>query len=231
MKYLVALVVGLAFGTFLLFAGLYVNPFASKAALSPLAVSDDEMIVLDYSLVPSESVLFTNDGESTRTPYPAKVQQLWEPAIRQSWISVVGLASARGESIGLGIKFSSLSEASRPLNAQALVDSAWHVYLPGRGTLFVEQSENYWRFLREIVIPARWSSSDSWRGSWHGNVTAGPGALQTARVVGQTGEFAGVTAEAVESVHVAAYSSADGPVAMSGTLQIAVPKRARAAAK
>ncbi|MDH4047468.1 MAG: hypothetical protein OEW68_01215 [Gammaproteobacteria bacterium] len=224
MKYLVSLVFGLVFGAALLFAGLYLNPFASKASVSPLAVSDDELVVLDFSMVPSESILFTNNGDSVRSPNPLKVQQLWEPAIEQTWVSVVELSSARGEPIGVGVKFSSTSEATRPLNAEALVDSIWHVYLPGRGTLFVEESENYWHFLRDIVIPARWSSSDSWRASWHGITTAGPGALRTARVVGQTGEFAGVRAEAVESISASAYSANEGPVAMSGSLLIAVPK-------
>lgn len=223
MKYLISLIVGLVFGAVLLLAGLYLNPFAARPSLSPLAVSDDALIALNFSAVPSEALLFTNNGESLRKPYPLKVQQLWEPAVEKTWVWVVELSNTRGETHGIGIKFSSESEATRPLNAEALVDSAWHLYLSGRGTLFVQESENYWAFLRDIAIPARWSSSDSWRGTWHGDITAGPGALKTARVVGQTGEFAGLTADAVESLDAEAYSALDGPVAMRGSLLIAVP--------
>jgi hypothetical protein len=224
MKYLISLVIGLMLGAALLLAGLYLNPFAARRALSPLAVSDDELISLNYSLVPAESLLFTNDGESQRKPHPLKVQQLWEPAIQKSWVSVVELTNGLGEPIGVGIKFSSESEATRPLNAKALVDSAWQIYLPGRGTFFVQQSENYWSLLREIVVPARWNSSDSWRGNWRGDTTAGPGALGTAIVTGQTGEFAGISAEAVESVSATAYSAVEGPVAMIGSLLVAIPR-------
>lgn len=223
MKYLVSLLFGLAFGAALLVAGMYLNPFAGRQALSPLAVSDNVLVVLNYSLVPAESLVFTNDGESVRKSYPLKVQQLWEPAVRKTWVVVTELTNARGEPVGMGVKFSSDSEKSRPLRGEALVDSVWHIYLPGRGTLLVEQVENYWTLLREIVIPARWSSSDSWRGSWHGSITIGPGALGTAKVTGQSGEFAGMTAEGTESVNATVYSSLDGPVAMQGSLTIGAP--------
>jgi hypothetical protein len=222
MKYLISLIIGMVFGAALLLVSLYLNPFGSANTLSPLDVTDEALLALNFTVVPAESLLFTNDGESLRKPNPVKVQELWEPAIQKTWVSVVELASVRGESNGIGIKFSSDSEATRPLKSEALVDSAWHIYLPGRGTLFIQQTENYWPLLREIVVPASWSSSDSWRGNWHGNTTVGPGALGTGRVFGQTGEFAGVRSEAVESIDANAYSAADGPVAMRGGLLIAI---------
>ncbi len=223
MKYLVSLLIGLAIGAALLVAGMYLNPFAGRQSLSPLAISDNVLVVLNYSMVPAESLVFTNDGESVRKPYPLKVQQLWEPAVQKTSVTVTELTNARGEPVGIGVKFSSDSEKSRPLRGEALVDSVWHIYLPGRGTLLAEQVENYWTLLREIVIPARWSSSDSWRGSWHGSITFGPGALGTAKVTGQSGEFAGMTAEGTESVNATVYSSLDGPVAMQASLTIGVP--------
>lgn len=221
MKYLVSLVLGTVCGAVLLLAGLYFNPFIARQALSPLAVSDNVLVVLNYSLVPADSLLFTNDGESVRKPFPIKVQELWEPAVQKTWVTVAELTNIRGELVGVGIKFSSDSEKSRPLRGEALVDSVWHIYLPGRGSLLVHQVENYWPLLRDIVIPARWSSSDSWRGNWHDNITAGPGALGTGKVLGQTGEFAGLSAEAMESVDATVYSALDGPVAMRGSLTIA----------
>lgn len=221
MKYLVSLVLGMVCGAALLLAGLYFNPFIARQALSPLAVSDNVLVVLNYSLVPADSLLFTNDGESVRKPFPLKVQELWEPAVQKTWVNVAELTNFRGELIGVGIKFSSGSEKSRPLKGEALADSVWHIYLAGRGTLLVQQVENYWPLLRDIVVPARWSSSDSWRGNWHNSITAGPGALGTGKVTGQTGEFAGLSAEAMESVDVTVYSALEGPVAMRGSLTIA----------
>ena len=91
-----------------------------------------------------------------------------------------------------------------------------------RGSLFVEQTENYWNFLRKIVLPAYWSSANHCKGVWNGNMTVGPGALGTAAVTGGTGEFAGLVSEAVEAINASAYSVAQGPVAMEGRLIIDV---------
>ena len=103
------------------------------------------------------------------------------------------------------------------------MDSVWHIYLPARGSLFMEQSENYWGYIRDIVVPARWSSGDNWRGSWLGNITAGPGALGTSAVAGGSGQFQYMIAEGVESFSAKAYSVEHGPVAMTGELAIELP--------
>jgi hypothetical protein len=89
--------------------------------------------------------------------------------------------------------------------------------------MFVDQIENFWSYLREIVVPARWSSGDSWRGTFFRIMTQGPGALGTARVTGGSGKFDGMSSEAVESLTARAYSALDGPVSMSGSLTMTVP--------
>lgn len=222
MKYVISLVVGLIFGAAFFAAGFYYNPFVGQAKLSPLAVSDAKMTVLSYSAVGTDSILFTNDGESMSRPYPNKVSVLWEPAIKDSQVLVTSLTDARGQPAGIGIKMSSPSEKSRLYKSEFLVNSVWHLYMPGRGTLAIDQTESYWAYLRDIVIPAWWSSSDAWRGSWSRNMSVGPGALGTARVTGLGGEFDGLQSEAVESLNARAYSTLQGPVSMSGMLSIAI---------
>ena len=140
-------------------------------------------------------------------------------------ILVAELAGSRGEPAGIGIKFSTNSEDTRLLNSEALVDSAWHIYLPGRGSLFIDQRENYWSFLRDIVASARMNSANNWRGSWSNVMTRGPNAIGTARVVGGAGEFDGMQSEAVETLNATAYSSETGPVALEGNLTITLPDR------
>jgi hypothetical protein len=89
--------------------------------------------------------------------------------------------------------------------------------------MLIDQVENYWSYLREIVVPARWSSGDNWMGSYFRIVTQGPGALGTGRVTGGNGKFAGMSSEAVESLTARAYSAIEGPVSMSGSLTITIP--------
>ncbi len=223
MKYLIALIIGILTGAALLGVGLAYNPFISKHGLSPLAVTDLPTVTLTYSGVASDGIVFTNDGESRIKPYPEKVLQLWEAPIRQTSASVKVLRDGRNQVAGLGIKVSSLSEATRLFAGRALIDSVWYVYLPGRGSMFIEQTENYWDYLRDIVIPGYRSSANTWTGTWLGNVTAGPGALDTAKVTGGSGEFAGMDMLGVESLSVRAWRVDGGPLAAEGQLLIELP--------
>ena len=223
MKYLVSLIVGLAVGVVLFATAIYHNPFAANQSVSPLAVGGQQLVNLSYNAVPSEGVLFTNDGESTVAPFPEDVAELWEDTVRNSNVRIVQLRNGRGEVVGLGYKFASASEDTRVLNSEALVDSAWHILIPGRGTLFVGQRENYWSYARDVVAQARWSSADNWRGAWSRVMTVGPNSLGTAVVVGGSGELVDAETEAVESMRATAYSTERGPLAMEGTLAIALP--------
>ena len=222
MKYIISLIVGLLCGVAAFATAFYLNPFVGQAKLSPLAVSDTQKSSLSYSAVIGDSILFTNDGESIGRPHPNKVAELWEPTINDTQLRVVSLLDSRGVPAGVGIKMSSPSERTSLYKGEILVNSIWHLYMPGRGTLAIDQTESFWSYLRDIVVPAWTSSSDAWRGSWSRNTTAGPGALGTARVTGLGGEFDGLQSEAVESINARSYSVLQGPVSMAGMLDIAI---------
>ena len=223
MKHVIALILGVAAGAAAAIAFLYHNPFTSHAGLSPLLVSDRPQLVLNYSAIGADSILYTNDGESIVQPHPEKVLQLWEPPIRLTETMVTMLRDGRDTPAGIGIKFSSRSERTRILNGEVLVDSAWYVYLPQRGSLLIAQHENHWNYLREVVARAHLSSGDNWKGSWHGRITNGPGALGTAHVYGGSGTYRDLELEAIETLSAQAYSTVLGPVALDGQLTIELP--------
>jgi hypothetical protein len=223
-KYLIALLLGLAVGTAAFLALLYLNPLTAQNRLSPITVTDNDVLHLNYPAVASNMLIYTNDGESQVAPHPTKVLQLWEPPIRKTDAIATVLTNSRSQVLGVGLKFSSDSEATDILNGHLLVDSVWHIYLPGKGSLFIEQQENYWSYVRDIVIPARWNSGDNWRGNWRGNISVGPGALGTARVVGGSGIFSGLESEGLETLSSKAYSVAQGLVAADGELAIEIPR-------
>lgn len=224
MKYFISLMIGVVVGAGLLILGLYYNPFSAQTALSPLSVTDEQVIDLAFSAVPQEGILYTDHGESIVDPYPARVAELWEPAVVNTRVWVTEFADGLGKFTGIGVKFSSESEQTRLINGKALANSVWHVYLPGKGTFLIDQTENYWSYIREVVVPARMSSGDNWRGAFHGVMTSGPGALGTARVTGGSGLYRNLESEAVESLTARGYSAVQGPVAMTGSLTIALPK-------
>ena len=223
-RYLLPLLAGILMGFVLMFGYLYYNPMSAANNLSPLSVTENEVVRLNYSAVAQDALIYTNNGESQIAPHPAKVQQLWEAPINLTTAMVTVLSDSRGQIAGIGVKFSSRSENTRILTGEVLMDSVWHVYLPARGSVFMEQSENYWNYIRDIVVPARWSSGDNWRGSWLGSITAGPGALGTSAVTGGSGQFEFMITEGVELFSAKAYSVEHGPVAMSGELAIEIPR-------
>jgi len=226
MKYVISLLTGVLLGALLFSVALYYNPFAGQVTISPLSVTQDRVINLSYSAVASEGILYTDAGDSIIATHPDRVADLWELAIIDTRIFVTTLHNTRGDVAGIGFKFTSDSERTSLLNANAEVNSVWHVYLPGQGTFLIDQSENYWRYIHDIVIPARWSSGDNWIGAFHGIMTSGPGALGIARVTGGSGDFAGQRTEAVESLTARAYSALTGPVSMNGNLAIIAPAAA-----
>jgi hypothetical protein len=223
MKYIISLIIGLLSGATLFCLLLYFNPFASPASISPLAMSRGQLLNFSFPVVSGETLAFTNDGESVPLPHPEKVLQLWERAVKDASATVVVLSDSRGEPVGIGVKLQSDSEDTHILNARLLANSVWHINIPGRGTMLVDQSENYWSYVRDIVIQAHKSSGDNWRGVWNGVMTVGPNAIGTGRVTGGNGQFAGMEQEAVESLTARAYSVAAGPVAMIGNLTITLP--------
>lgn len=220
MKYLIMVIIGFIIGAIATVALLFFNPFVVANPLSPLSVSDYELISLNYSAVARDAIVFTNNGESRVRPKPPKVLQLWEAPIRHTDALVTVLTDSRNAAAGLGVKITSDSENTRLISGEMLVDSLWHIYLPGRGSLFIAQNENYWSYARDIVVPAYWSSADNWKGVWNGNMTAGPGALGTARAIGGSGEFSNLEMEAVESLSARVYTVESGPVVMNGHLTI-----------
>ena len=223
MKYIISLLLGLVVGAALFVLGLLYNPFADSQELSPLSVTDSRILSFGYSAASGNNLLRTNDGLSRRAPYPEDVLQLWERPIRDTELLVAALRDARNQVAGLGIKVSSLSESTDLLRSEALVDSVWYIYLPGRGSLFVEQTENYWDYVRDIVVPAYRTNARNWRGTWLGNMTAGPGALHTSKVTGGSGAFAGTETIGVETLSIKAWTAADGPVSGDGRLLIELP--------
>ena len=224
MKYVVALVLGLITGAAVFAVGVVYNPFTGDRVLSPLSVTDAQVIVLQFSPVPAESIVYTNNGESVPSPYPEKVSQLWEAPIRKTNAMATIMRDARNQPAGIGLKIFSLSESTDLLRGKAIIDSIWYIYTPQHGSMFIQQTENYLPFVQEVAFPAWRSSANSWRGTWIGNTTSGPGALGTAAVSGGSGRVKGLDLDGVETLNVRAFSADTGFVAAEGQLLIELPE-------
>lgn len=218
MRILRALILGFLTGVLLFLAGFYFNPFSIESQLSPLSVSKSRLADYSYSRNPKESLALTNNGNNRTPTHPERVQELWEPAVEDTEAFVAILHDTAGKPAGIGIKLSSWSADSDLLGARLLKNSDWHLYVPQHGTAFVEQTENLWPYLRNVVIPGL--ATGEWNGSWYGGVTIGPNALRTARVRGGSGHMQDLESEAVEFFQVESYSADAGPVRSVGRLTL-----------
>lgn len=218
MRFLRALIPGFVVGVLLFLAGFYFNPFSSESLLSPLSVSQSRLVEYSYSRNPKDMLVLTNDGDSLVAPSPAKVQELWEPAVEDTEALVAILHDTTGKPAGIGIRISSWSDDTDLLDARLSKNSDWHIFVPEHGTAFVEQTEDLWPYLRNVVIPGQ--VKREWQGMWYGSVTGGPNALRTARVNGGSGQMQDLRSEAVEFFQVEHYSAEAGPIKSVGRLTL-----------
>ena len=72
-KRVALLAAGMFFGLFAVALWTVYNPFVSEHGLSPLSVTENEVVHLSYSVAAQDSIIHTNDGESRISPYPPKV--------------------------------------------------------------------------------------------------------------------------------------------------------------
>lgn len=223
MKYLFALLTGVVAGAALFAVLLYLNPLARPVAVSPLAVSPTSMLELNFSAAPADTIATVYSSDIRAHSYPARVQQLWDPALSHTKVAVTALRNSRGQPRAIGVKFSSLAKQAGLLKANVPANSNWHLWMLQEGGLFVNQTENLWFQLHDVVVPAYLSSGKAWRGTWFGIMTSGPGALGTARVTGGIGKYSGMTGEAVESAMVKAYQADAGPLSTDVNLAISLP--------
>ena len=121
MRFAISLVTGIIVGVALLLMALYLNPMTSRNTLSPLSVSDNEVMTFRYSAVASDALVYTNDGESQVAPNPPKVLQLWEPTVRSTSAMATVLRDGRNIPAAIAIKFSSDSE-----NTSIVVETRWN---------------------------------------------------------------------------------------------------------
>lgn len=223
MKYLITLLAGLATGVGLVAGAIYMNPVAKQNPLVRLDADLDNRLELVRD-APARAALALVGGERRIGPrFPDGIAELWEPVLADTEVELAVLADELGEPRALGLRLSSLSEATRPLGGELLVHSAWHVYLPGRGSVFLGALENHWPLAREVVLGAWRDERNLWSGRFVGDVTVGPGATGEGLVVGGHGEFSGRVGQWRELVDISRYSLDNGPLEMRSSLTLGLP--------
>lgn len=112
-----------------------------------------------------------------------------DPGIRYARAEIVALAGESGAPPGLAVRLSAIARQNSLLQARLGTVTAWNIVWPGRGSVLLAGSENFWAPLRDGL----WSALRG-RGFQPGQarypLPPVPG-LGSPTLVGGTGEFAG----------------------------------------
>ena len=96
-------------------------------------------------------------------------------------------------------------------------DTGWALAIAGRGMIFLEQIERSGGLGPRVIQPARASGKD-WVGDWYITTTVGPLPSGRGRIIGGTGEFAGISGSFVELDRLTRFS-------VDGNMEVALELR------
>lgn len=220
MRVVLVFLAGMLLGLALVVAALWFNPLDRGAIDVPIDPSE-RSLVLAYDSPISGSLYYANSGVEGVPGNPAIVDPLDYPAQRGAHVAVQPFMNQRGDVVGIGIKHFALAESSQLAPPRVTIASAWQVLIPGAGSFFVAQEENYWPFLQEVLIPAALGDG-SWRGRYAGDTTIGPKGTLEGLMFGASGLFQGRTGVAKETLQLDRFSllASGGPATAYATMLV-----------
>jgi hypothetical protein len=217
MRYLFVAIIGLLLGVAAAGTVLYYNPLAAGSAPMPGATAR----VLHYSL--PDHVLEFAVGEDARLfGQDAGDDGLWEETIDRAAVLGLVLNGGSNRPAALASRLLSTSPDTDLLLNGVLVSDDWLVTIPGEGTLYVHAESNAWPFLKKTLVPI-WYLDRPWSGPAEYWPTVGPGADDSAEVVGLTGAFRGSEGSAVERYEITALDPARNVALANGELYLNLP--------
>ena len=198
MRYLFVAILGLVLGVAGAGAALYYNPLAERSA--PMPGSTDRK--LHYSL-PDQVLEFAIGEDARLFGQETGDDSLWEETIDRAGVLGLVLNDGSNQPAALASRLLSTSPDTDLLLNGVLVSDDWLVTVPGEGSFYVHADSNAWPFLKEQLVPV-WYLDQPWTGPVEYWPTVGPGADDSAEVVGLTGSFRGSEGSAVEHYEITA---------------------------
>ncbi|HZF30450.1 MAG TPA: hypothetical protein VE907_15140 [Gammaproteobacteria bacterium] len=214
MKYLFAMIVGLLLGAAAAGGVLYYNPLTESSGPEPAAADR----ALHYDL-PAQ-VLGVSLGERALLPtLGSRDTALWEDTIDRTALLGLVLQDDANRPAAVASRLLAGSARTDLLLRGVVLSDYWLLTIPDEGTLFVRVDTNVWPFLKQTLLPV-WFFDRPWQGPVEYRPTAGPGAQNTAIVIGATGRFSGVEGSAVERYRVTTLNRAANKAEGVGELHL-----------
>ncbi len=156
-----------------------------------------ESFFLTADLDGGGDVVAITGGTAMLDAFPEGIPALAEPHIEHGLALLTMLSDADGKVVGFATELEAMHEDTSVLAGKIMTHTYWTLILPERGSIFLYQTENNWKIMREIIGPAR-ETGETWRGELVGLNTNGPLPNGHGIIVGGTGEFAGIEGTYIE---------------------------------
>ena len=207
-------------GALILILGLYFNPLDNQNNMPSLKIFSGNITHLKYSFNPKDILFFADKEKYINKLDPNILNKLNEPALKNTRIIFLPLYDNNNNLEGFGIKISSDSKKTNLLSSQTLANSLWHIYLPKKGSFIFHETENFWPYIKNIIIPAHLDKNNNWHGIYRFITTEGPNLDGSGNTIGGHGIFKSKRGFSQESAEITAYSIENGPTIKIGNLRI-----------
>jgi hypothetical protein len=205
------------------------NPFGARPRTAALTETSADGSTREtfYFHAPEDGIAATHDGQQSKPvkPFPQGVGLLDDPNLRQGFVLLAKARNRDGEVVGFASEMEEVAPESNILQGRMQMLSTWTLELPGRGTLFMYETEDASEFARKVVMPALLLGK-TWDEPWTFTTTSGPRPDGRGTIIGGTGEFEGVTGSFVEVTHLKRFTP-KGELALTMELQLAYRKPGR----
>lgn len=217
MRHLFVALFGLLLGAAAAGAVLYYNPVTDSSAAAPSPADR----LLRYSL-PDQVLEFSLGEAAELFGQSAGDDSLWEDTINGTAVLGLVLNDHVDQPAAIASRLMAASADTDLLLHGVLVSDYWLVTIPGEGSLFVRADSNVWPFLKQTLLPV-WYFDQPWQGPVEYRPTVGPGADNTARVMGISGAFSDQDGSAVERYNITALDPISHSAAVVGELYLHLP--------
>jgi hypothetical protein len=221
MKHLAVFLTATLLGLLLAAGVLWINPFAAEPRQAPVLLHG-VTAELRSSLQAEDLPLLTHSSDRRLLSRPDTVPQLWESTIEPVLSGLVVLRDADGRAVGTASRLGAYSRDTDLLLAGVVVESSWLLSLDGVGMAFVLQHENVWPMLKAVALPAT-LRREAWQGDLSFTPAAGPREDRAARVIGISGDLAGLEGQLVASYRLRAFDPEVGPTRLEWRAVLSLP--------
>lgn len=200
---------GMILGAMLLLACLFLYPFehASRTERTMPRFLRDNPDHERFQLRLSDDLLSvaTSGNPGIISNRPAGTDRLTEPNVRDGLAMIALIRDSRNRPVGFSTELEAGHEDSRLIHGRIMTHTSWTLIIPGRGALFLYQTEDNWILFKRFVLPALlWGRH--WQGSWKNLNTLGPSLSGYGEIIGGTGSFKGAKGHFVEYAELRKFS-------------------------